>query len=209
VGRTCICCASLRQAPYCRALAASGHTVITFDPRLNGASYPAPDAPEQFPSEPHDSQAFAQEDRIRCLRAWPQVGWMHYAADVASAMLRLAQEAPSAPMYYIGNSLGAHMLPPALAYLRAEKRHGGAEAAERLKRALFVGGNSPHFGYNEDPAALVHVYEATLDDVVAEGYGVTSRVGLGLDIPRRALEDWVRLRALLLSEGSGSSPSRR
>lgn len=179
-------------------LASNGHPTTIFDYRMNGASYPSIADISAVPKgKNNDSARFTPDQRVECLRAHKGIGWNEYCGRDVPAVLLAAREhagpASKRELCYMGNSLGCHCLPASLAKLKSI----GAEQEVNCKRALFIAGNSPHVMFAKDPSQTRELFSDFATLAEEEGYGATSKYGLGKDIPVGALKDWVSCFACL------------
>lgn len=171
-------------------LASRGHPTTVFDYRMNGASYPTLSNPAAVPKgKNNDSASYTASQRIQCLHAQRSASWVHYAERDMPAVLLSAREhagtASKRDLVVVGNSLGCHCTPPALAKLDAIGK--GVDC----KRVLFLGPTSGYVQTFQDPPSQADLFASWAEAGQKLGYGPTREWGMGNDIPLAALEDWV------------------
>ncbi|KAF8307618.1 alpha/beta-hydrolase [Clavulina sp. PMI_390] len=147
-------------------LAQQGVSVITFDYRYTGLSWP----PELAPLASHGSTL---ESRLTALRQVPEDVNIthHWAARDAAAVVRYAAERwKDLPLVAIGHSIGAIVLA-----LLSEERH-------LITRFLNISAANYFVGNHDDPIALVKMLRDVFPLLETERVWYSSRIGAGADL---------------------------
>ncbi|ORY86138.1 Alpha/Beta hydrolase protein [Protomyces lactucae-debilis] len=163
-------------AQFARYLADQGFLTITFDYRYTGLSFFS-GSDGGIRMEPLN-----QADKVKILKQHPDVSLETWGRrDIAGVIQYAHQRFQGSKLYYIGHSLGCHVLPlvdqPTLA---------------TLHKVLFVSATNPYTGDYTDPEMSRAGWKAMNEFVASNGYFDGRAFGMGGLLPAAALQMWSR-----------------
>ncbi|CEH16790.1 hypothetical protein CBOM_06996 [Ceraceosorus bombacis] len=183
--------------------AAYGHTVLAFDYRMTGSSFPASYAVgptglnTSIPDTNADASSFKSVAALEtCLKAhrhqatYEHIGRRDYPAVLLHAWKEhcIVEPTRRRDLCIVGHSLGGSILPLALDELRV-----GPHALQdfQISRVLAVGSSSGWWGYSPTPDLSREAGRFIVQESHEEGFANLKKWGLGNPITLAQVNDWL------------------